>query len=108
MILICIGFFEGGRGTFVYGVEQIADFSFVGGNHAFEDGAAGAGSARDQDLLENCGGGGDHVRLFGEASEQGRPVFDAVVSDAEEADVGGGSDEALLQILAKAVVDSEG
>ena len=46
--------------------------------------------------------------LFGEAIEERRPVFDAVVGDAEEADVGGGSDEALLQVLAKAVVDGEG
>ncbi len=103
-----IFFFQSLGGTFFYGVEEVAYFSFVGGDHAFEDGAAGAGSAGDEDLLENCGSGGYYVRLFGEASEKRRPIFDAIVGDAEEADVGGGSDEALLQILAKAVVDGEG
>src|SRR5271165_2371123 len=92
----------------LYCVEQIADFALVGGDHAFEDGAAGAGAAGDEDLLENCGRGGDDVRLFGKTFEERRPIFDAIVGDAEQADVRGGSDEALLQVLAKSIVNGEG
>jgi hypothetical protein len=47
------------------------------------------------------------VRLFGEAIEERRPILDAVVGHAQQADVRCGSDEAFLQVLAKAVVDGE-
>ena len=47
------------------------------------------------------------MRLFGEAIEQWRPILDAVVGYPQQADVRGRSNEALLQILAKAVVDGE-
>ena len=47
------------------------------------------------------------MRLFGKTFEQRRPIFDAVVGYAQQADMRGGSDEAILQILAKAVVDGE-
>ena len=39
--------------------------------------------------------------------EQRRPIFDAIVGHAEQAYVGGGTDKALLQVLAKAVVDGQ-
>ena len=55
--------------SFLYCLEQVADFALVGRDHAFQDGAAGAGSAGDEDLLENCGSGSDYVRLFGKAFE---------------------------------------
>ena len=61
----------------------------------------------DQHLLEDCGGCSDHVRLLGKSVEQWRPIFDAVVGHAQQADVRRGSDEALLQVLAKAVVDGQ-
>src|SRR5258706_15412433 len=47
------------------------------------------------------------MRLFRQPIKQRRPIPDAVVGDPEQADVRRGSDEALLQILAKAVVDGE-
>ncbi len=47
------------------------------------------------------------MRLFGKAVEQRRPILDAVVGYAQKADMRGGPDEALLQVLAKAVVDGE-
>ncbi len=47
------------------------------------------------------------MRLFGKALEQRRPILDAVVGYAQQADVRSGSDEALLQVLAKAVVDGQ-
>ena len=47
------------------------------------------------------------MRLFGKALQQRRPVLDAVVGHAQQADMRSGSDQALLQILAKAVVDGE-
>jgi len=59
-------------------------------------------------LLEDGGGGGDYVGLFREAIEKRGPVLDAVVGDAEQADVGSGADETLLQVLAETVVDGEG
>ncbi len=89
------------------GAEEVADFALVSGDHAFEDGAAGARAAGDEDLLEDCGSGGDDVRLLGETGEERGPVFDAVVGDAEETDVRSGTDEALLQVLTEAVVDGE-
>jgi hypothetical protein len=48
------------------------------------------------------------VRLFRKTFEERRPIFDAVISYAEQADVRGGSNEALLQVLAKSIVDGEG
>jgi hypothetical protein len=83
VFILLIGiFFEGGGGAFFDGVEEIADFAFVGGDHAFEDRAAGAGAAGDEDLLENCGRGGDDMRLLGKIFEERSPILDTVVGDA--------------------------
>ncbi len=43
-----------------------------------------------------------------EAGEERAPVADAVAGDAHEFDVGGGADEALLEVAAHAVGDGEG
>ena len=109
MIFFWLGrsFLQGCGGAFFYGVEQVADPALIRWNHALEDGAAGAGAAGNQHLLKDRGSGRDHMRLFGKALQQRRPILDAVVGYAQEAYVRSGSDEALLQVLAKAVVDGQ-
>jgi hypothetical protein len=56
-------------------------------------------------LLENCGSVGYDVGFLREAFEERRPVLDSIVGNAEETDVRGRADEALLEVLAKAVID---
>jgi hypothetical protein len=86
-----VAFIESVRRAQGYGLEQVADFAFVLREHALEDGAAGARSARDEDLLVNGRSGGDDVRLRRKLVEEGTPIFDAIAFDAKEADVGSGS-----------------
>ena len=91
--------------SFLHGIQQIADFALVARDHAFKHGAARPRTARDQDLFEDCRSGGDHMRLLREPIHERGPVLDAVVGNALQADVGGGAQQALLQVLAKAVGD---
>ncbi len=100
-------FFQGCGRTFFYGAEQIADATLIRWNHTLEDRAAGAGPARDQHLFKDRGSGCDHVRLFRKSIEQRRPILNAVVGYAKQADVRGRSDQSLLQILTKAIIDRE-
>ena len=74
----------------------------------FSIGAAGARAARDQDLFEDRGSGGDDVGLVRQAVQERGPVLDAVVGDALQADVRRGTEQALLQVLAKSVGDGHG
>ena len=48
------------------------------------------------------------MRLLGEAVEQGTPVLDAVALNAQQIDVRGGAQQAVLQVLTESVVDGEG
>jgi len=107
--LILVGpiFVEFGGRSDGDGLEEIADFAFVTRNHALEHGAASAGAAGDEDLLVNGGSGGNDVRFALEFCKQRTPVADAIAFDAEEADVGGRTKQAGLQVLAKTVVDGE-
>jgi hypothetical protein len=48
------------------------------------------------------------MRLLGEAIQESGPVFNAIVGDALQADIGGRAEQPLLQVLPKSIVDSEG
>jgi hypothetical protein len=48
------------------------------------------------------------MRLLRQAVHERGPVFDAVVGDALQGDVRRGSQQALLEVLTKSVIDSEG
>jgi len=89
-------------------LEEVADFAFVCGDDAFDEGAAGAGTAGDEDLTVEAGGDGLDVRHLGELSDEGTPIPDAVAGGAHEFDVGGGADKPLLEVAAHAVGDGEG
>ena len=96
---------SGSRRSFLHRIQQVSDLPLIARDHSLEHRTARPRSARDQDLLENRGSGGDHMRLFGEPIHQRRPVLDAVVGNALQADVGSGAQQALLQVLAKAIGD---
>jgi hypothetical protein len=89
-------------------LEEVADVALVGGDHAFDEGPAGTGAAGDEDLSVEAGGDGLDVRDGGEVGHEGTPVADAVAGGAHEVDVGGGADEAVLQIAAHTVGDGQG
>jgi hypothetical protein len=48
------------------------------------------------------------MRLLGEAVHERGPVLDAVIGDTLQADVRSGTQQALLEVLAKAVGDGHG
>ena len=75
---------------------------------ALDEASTGARAAGDEDLAVEAGRGGGDVRKGGEAGEQGSPVADAVGGDAHQVDVGGGAEEAVLQVALHAVGDGEG
>ncbi len=71
------------------GLEQVADAEFVVGEDAFDERAAGAGSAGDEDLAVEAGGCGFDVRDLRELRHEWSPVADAVAGDLHQLDVGG-------------------
>ena len=101
------GVFQRGCGAGFDGLEEVAYGALLGGDDAFDEGSAAAWAARDKDLAVEAGGGGGNVREGAETGEQGAPVADAVAGDAHEVDVGGGAEEAFLEVAAHAVGDGE-
>jgi hypothetical protein len=59
----------------VDGVEEVADGGFFGGEDAFDEGAAIACAAGDEDLLIEAGGGGGDVGDLAEFFEQEAASF---------------------------------
>jgi hypothetical protein len=88
-------------------VQDRADLALVLRDDAFQDAALRAGAAGDQHLLVDGGSSGDDVRLFFQTREQRLPVADSVALNAQQIDVRGRAQQAVLQVLAKAVVDGQ-
>ncbi len=64
-------------------------------------------AAGDQNLLVDGGSSGDDVRLLLQSREQRLPVANAVALHAQQIDVRGRAQQAVLQVLAKSVVDGQ-
>ena len=88
-------------------LQEVTDLALVCGDDAFDEGSAGAGTARDQYLAVQSRGDCLNVRQGGETVHQWAPVADAVSCSAHEVDVGGGTDQALLQVTPHSVGDRQ-
>ncbi len=86
---------------------MVADLALVGGDDAFQDRALGPCAARDQNLFVDGGRSGNHMGLLLQAREQCLPVADAVAFDTQQIDVRGGTEQPVLQVLTKSVVDGQ-
>jgi hypothetical protein len=64
--------------------------------------------ARDEYLLVDRRGVGDHVFLLRQPLLEGLPVAHAVTGGAHQLDVSRGAEKSLLKVLAKPVVDGQG
>ena len=76
-------------------------------NDALQDAALRARAARDQHLFVDGRRAGNDVRLLLHARQQRLPVANAVALNAQQVDVRSRSEQAILQILTKAVVDRQ-
>ena len=63
------------------GIQQVADFSLVGGNQSFQYSSTRTRSSRNQHLLIDRRRGRDYVRLLGQPIHERTPVLDAVALD---------------------------
>src|SRR5579863_708663 len=87
--------------------QQVADFSFFARNHSLQHGAASPRSAGDQNLLVDHRCSRDDVRLFRQPVHERTPVADPVTLNAQQIDVRSRAEQAVLEILAKSIVDGE-
>jgi len=87
--------------------QKVADLSFFAWNHSLQHGPACPRSAGDQNLLVDRGSGGDDVRFLRQPVHEQMPVADPVTLNAKQIDVRGGAEKAVLEILAKSIVDGE-
>ena len=88
-------------------IQKIADSPLLRGNHALEHSAPRTRPAGNENLLVDGRGSSDDVRLRAQALLEVSPILDAVTLHAQEIDVGSRPEQAVLQVLAKAVVDSQ-
>ena len=99
---------EGVEGTFFDRLQKVSDFELIGGEDAFDEGAAGACAAGDQHLAVEAGRGCDDVGLLGEAGDERTPIAYAVSAGFHQIYVGGCADEPFLKIASHTAGDGEG
>ena len=100
-------FFQRLRRTKLHAVEKSADVALVRGDHSFKHRAARPWTTGDQHLLKYRWSGGHHMRLPAKALEKWLPVPNTVILYTDQINVGGGTEQAVLQVLTKTIVDGE-
>ncbi len=87
--------------------QNRADLVFVLRNDAFQYAALRARAARDQNLLVDRGRSRNHVRLLLQSREQRLPIANTIALHPQQVDVRRRTQQAVLQVLAKPVVDGQ-